>query len=90
MFIWTQFFINHQVNLIDQSFNSKTLFYVSFRYVWKKKIKISRRIRATDYSGKMRLRTRASLEMVREWIDTRADNWRRRGDDLARLQIEME
>lgn len=33
----------------------------------------------------MRLRTRASLEMVREWIDTRADdNWRRRGDDLAR------
>lgn len=55
-----------------------------------KNIKISRRIRAADYSGKMRLRTRASLEMVREWIDTRADNWRRRGDDLARLRIEME
>lgn len=35
----------------------------------------------------MRLRTRASLEMVREWIDTRADvNWRRRDDDLVRFR----
>lgn len=39
----------------------------------KNKIRISGRIRATDYSGKMRLRTRASLEMVREWIDTVTD-----------------